>query len=153
MQTMQSTSSKVCFKCGVEKPLTDFYKHVGMADGHLNKCKECAKQDNNKYREKNIESVREYDRSRQHIDRHKNPREYRRKNPQKYKAHNAVNNAVRDGRLLKSEVCEECGEDRHLYGHHHSYEKVYWLDVKWLCGKCHAKEHKRLKGLGIDPDV
>lgn len=49
---------KICFRCGIKKPLTEFYAHKGMRDGHLNKCKDCTKADSAK-RESRIRSTTE----------------------------------------------------------------------------------------------
>lgn len=47
--------TKVCFKCGRELPLSEFYKHPRMGDGHLNKCKDCTKRDMHLQHYRNME--------------------------------------------------------------------------------------------------
>ncbi len=138
---------KKCFKCGEWKPLSEFYRHKGMADGHLNKCKTCTKADVRRSRKVNIDHYREYDRqrgNRQSPDYHK---EYRQKYPEKYRARTMVNNAIRDGKMKREEKCSECGAP-HPHAHHDDY--AYPLTVRWLCAACHSKWHAA-NGEGLDP--
>lgn len=168
---------KVCNRCGETKPLSEYYKHKQMSDGHLNQCKTCVKARVAKHREENIDAIREYDRNRpNHKERveatkqrykkyrqladpewlekdRQRIRKYRANNPEKYKAQSAVNHAVRDGVLEKPDSCSRCDSTEGIQGHHWSYKEEHWLDVIWLCPKCHAEEHVRLRAEGVDPDM
>lgn len=140
---------KTCFKCGIEKELSEFYKHSEMADGHLNKCKECTKKDNKKTRNDNIEYYRAYDRERAHEPHRlehliRQSKKFRKENPQKYWAHRVVSNAVRDGKIIKPNYCSVCYRTGvRISGHHHDYSKP--LDVVWVCQVCHSAIHKKEK--------
>lgn len=67
---------------------------------------------------------------------------YADRNPEKRAAHNMLNNAVRDGRVIKG-PCEECGSTDGVHGHHDDYAKP--LEVRWLCPKHHAELHKEAR--------
>ena len=48
---------KKCSKCGIEKPLTEFYKDRQKKDGHRRRCKSCIAKFNAKYRTENKEKI------------------------------------------------------------------------------------------------
>lgn len=130
--------SKTCFKCGKTKPLSEFYKHPRMADGHVNKCKECNKVDVRANRKDKLQYYRKYDKERGSRMTLADLQLYRRENPKKYAAHKAVNNAIKGGRIIKGTKCEIC-EDTRVVGHHDDYDKE--LEVRWLCQACHIAWH------------
>jgi ribosomal protein S27AE len=138
--------SKECFKCSTVKPLSDFYKHKMMADGHLNKCKECTQSDVEKHRTENIERIRAYDRERSKLPKRQKlrseiTRAWRAEDKRRAAAHNAVAKAIVKG-LLEKKPCERCGNEKSL-AHHDDYD--FKLDVMWLCQPCHKQRHKELK--------
>lgn len=141
---------KTCFKCGLEKPLAEFYRHPMMGDGHLGKCKECTKRDVSENYRANIAHYIAYE-----IERNQRPerriaaREYgRRRQPHKKGANVAVSNAVRAGRLVPK-PCEVCGSVE-VQAHHDDYSKP--LDVRWLCFEHHMAHHgKKSHGRGKAP--
>lgn len=62
------------------------------------------------------------------------------KHPHKQRARLQVQEAVRQGKLVKPIVCEECQIDKTVEAHHPDYSKP--LDIKWLCRQCHAALHR-----------
>lgn len=154
---------KKCFKCGIEKDLSEFYKHPQMSDGHFNKCKECTKKDVSENYFKRHDYYKLYDRLRlDNSERAEARNKYstwlRKNDPERYKryhdkydenkkkASEKVNNAVRDNRLEKLPCCI-CGNTK-SEGHHEDYNNP--LQVIWLCKKHHGMIHRTTeKGIPV----
>lgn len=130
---------KSCFKCDQVKPLSEFYRHPRMADGHLNKCKACAKRDSTQHRNDNLERVRSYDRRRGARQPPEYLAAYRHNHPDRQRVNSAVARAVRLGRLIRPDACWYCGSTRQVVGHHADYSRP--LAVSWLCQACHVQAH------------
>jgi len=106
---------------------------------------------------KGVACRKRYDRSeagKAKYKRYRNTEPYRNKSRERYyltdenirKAHYTVSNAVRDGRLIRSEYCEKCGikdwgiKRSMIEAHHHlGYLPENWLRVQWLCTTCHKE--------------
>ena len=136
---------KSCFKCNTVKPLSEFYKHPRMADGHVNKCKECNRNDVTTNRNQNIEKYRAYDKARgKEPERIKASREviraWRAEDSRRVLAHSAVARALRNGSLVRQPCCR-CADSKSV-AHHEDYDKP--LEVMWLCQPCHKQRHKEL---------
>jgi ribosomal protein S27AE len=152
---------KVCRECNIEKPLSEFYKHSRMADGHLNKCTTCVIERVGKHREANLEKILAYDKFRSSKPhrvqarkdyaqteegkkaKRKGSKTYHDRYPLRKAAHIVVGNAVRDKRLKKESECSVCSSTVKIEGHHDDYTKP--LDVRWLCEKCHKQWHRENK--------
>lgn len=134
---------KKCFKCGEVKPIDDFYVLKKMADGHLNKCKECTKKDMKVRLLFHGEKVREDDRKRYRNNEKRrdgifyHAKQWNKKNPEKYRAHYFLSNAIRDKRIIKPDYCEVCGKKCKPHGHHSDYSRP--LEVVWMCAQCHGQ--------------
>ena len=137
---------KLCKKCLQTKPIGEFYRHSMMADGHLNKCKECTKADVTENRNASIDYYRQYDRVRFDVGgrRGTSSKDAQRRagaawaarNPDKRRCHAIVSNAIRDGKLHVPGKCSSCGNPCKADAHHEDYSKPF--QITWLCKKCHG---------------
>lgn len=158
---------KTCFCCKRTLELSEFYAHEAMGDGYLNKCKACVRSARRGRYWKDPETSRAKDRARyENPERQKQVAEsykrnrsaernrlysktHTRRHPLARTARVAVNNAIRDGRLVRG-PCVECGATP-AEGHHDDYTKP--LEVRWLCRRCHNEWHKHNIPLGLDPTL
>lgn len=114
---------KICKKCGVEQPISNFEKRIDAHDAYRHQCKSC--------RRAYIREWNKTDKGRKRAQRSAGPR--------KTKAHNIVYRAIANGTLVRSDRCSNCGAIGETEAHHHDYGQP--LSVVWLCTPCHTKLH------------
>lgn len=135
--------AKNCSLCTKRKPRKAFQTRRASPDGLTSACKECLSardKERNKLPHRVAARIA-YAKTERGRERHTAAtKTWGARNSTKRKAHIAVGNALRDGKISKPSKCQRCKKKRKLHGHHHDYKKP--LDVEWLCTPCHTKEHR-----------
>ena len=133
---------KKCFKCLLEKPIDEFYRHPKMGDGYLGKCKDCTRSDTERRRKEKEatdpewvkkEAARHREKGRNQAKRpfsYSHAQSYRQRYPEKLKA-----------RSVSQRLCREI-EGNQL--HHWSYNPKDAKDVIELTTRQHGKAHRFL---------
>lgn len=69
---------------------------------------------------------------------------YKEKVKEKNKCRWTLCNAVRDGKIIRPNICDICKKEKKVDAHHDDYSKP--LEVKWVCRKCHHQIHINQRG-------
>lgn len=136
---------KRCFKCNLEKPINDFYQHKQMGDGHLNKCKQCAKND-----AKNRETLLRQDKDYIEKERARGREKYYRLNyvknkpspKSKKKIMETFKNKYPEKYQVKILMGKKIKASKGNNLHHWSYNAEHALDVIELSIKDHNTAHR-----------
>lgn len=134
---MDNKKEKTCFKCGELKPLSEYYEHSQMRDGHLNKCKICTRLD-----------------AKKRVDRLKvtNPEwVFNEKERCRLKSVSSVGKKYErvwidmDVKKSAATAASSIKVPQGFQRHHWSYNKSQWKDIIPLTIKDHAKVHRYTK--------
>lgn len=129
---------KRCFKCGQDKPRSEFYRHPQMGDGLLGKCKVCTRRDVQENYARRREQYLEYEHQRYGPERVASIMRSKKRHRDRNRARVHLQNAVARGKI-KKQPCEVCGDVR-VDAHHADYSKP--LEVRWLCRRHHMALHR-----------
>ena len=55
-------------------------------------------------------------------------------------ARTSFHEAIKEGKIVRSDECSSCGKKCKPDGHHDDYNKP--LEVIWVCKPCHAAKHR-----------
>ena len=119
-------NEKRCFKCGEVKPLSEFYVHAQMKDGHINKCIECTKAERKQHEAKEPAAI------------YQTRLKTFSKRPTKRNGYKLIEAALKAKVITRPHNCTICNKpdtESRIEAHHYDYTKP--LEVTWLCPECH----------------
>jgi len=162
--------SKQCRKCKKIKPISEFYKALTNRDRFRNECRVCYSKYQKEYRQtecgkaakkrhaqskKGKVALKRYKQSKKgkvtdkryaQSEKGRKTRiaaikKFRVHHPELKKAGDAVNSAIRAGRLPRPDSlqCHYCPAQAKEYHHYNGYAPEHWLDVIPVCIPCHNK--------------
>jgi len=156
-----AVDSKECTACGQVKPVGEFYKQRGTADGLRNWCKECMRGYQRAYvrngplglprraRKNRLppDVVKERNAARTKAWRAAHPDrvaawhgKHRGANEEQTRAGWKLRRCVVSGQIRKPAACSSCETTGSVEAHHEDYSRP--LEVSWLCRKCHVALHQ-----------